>query len=409
MAVFLSMPKLGMNMTSGIIVSWLVKEGSRVETGQPIVEVETDKAINTVESPASGFLARIVKEEGEEVPCTFVMAVIIGPEEEIPSYIPEAITDGIRPTVEVEVRSPSGLTSSSEENKKTDEKRVFISPSARLLAKELGLDLNQVQPVGDKISRKDVELAYKALQKLEPVEQKYEPSANNSEAIETPLPAVKKEISWMRKRIAEHMAASARTVARVGLKVEADAGQLVKLREKMRLGGRQFGYSELLAKLVAEALKEFPYMNAQMVGNEIWEMTDINIGIAVDVEGGLVAPVVQNVDRKNAAEVHSALVEMVERARTGKSLPEDLRGGTFTITNLGSYEIEEFLPIINHPECAILGVGAIVRKPVVMDDQLEIRPRIGLTLAFDHRLVDGAPAARFLQRLKGLVENAIVE
>ncbi len=409
MAEYISMPKLGMNMTSGIIVGWLVKEGSQVEAGQPVLEVETDKAVNTIESPMSGLLAKIIKHEGEDVPCTFVLAVITKPGEEIPSQIPETITDGIRPTAEVEVKPLHSNIPEASEIGKTTHRRVFISPSAKLLAQELGIDLIKIKPTGDRISRKDVEAAYQALQTAGPIEQKENASATGGEDTRGKPTATIKEASVLRRRIAEHMAASARTVARVGLKLEADAAGLMNWRERVRSSGLMIGYSELLAKITATALKEFHYMNAQMVGNEIWEMSEINVGIAVDVEGGLVVPVIKNVDQKTLEEIQHAISEMINRARAGRSLPEDLRGGTFTITNLGNFEIEEFLPIINLPECAILGVGAIIRKPVAIGEMVEIRPRIGLTLAFDHRLVDGVPAARFLQRLKGLVENPPID
>jgi pyruvate dehydrogenase E2 component (dihydrolipoamide acetyltransferase) len=393
MAVFFSMPKLGMNMTEGTIISWLVREGDQVEAGQPIVDVETDKAVNTIETPVSGVIASITKGEGETVPCTFVIAVITQPGEQLPDSIPEAIADGVRPKAEVEVTVEKEKVEGSLPG--TEPRRISISPSAKLLAKELGVDISKIIYSGDRINRKDVEAAYEAMQ------------AGEKSAGETLEPAALKiPMTLMRKRIAEHMSASARSVARVGLKLEANAAGLIAWREELRASGVPAGYSEIWVRLLSKALCEFPYMNARLAGEEIWEMTDVNIGVAVDVDGGLVVPVIHNAERKSMAQITQDLSEKIERARQGKSLVSDLEGGTFTITNLGALEIEEFLPIINLPECAILGIGAIVKKPVVAnDDRIEIQPRITLTLAFDHRLVDGAPAARFLQRLKRLVEN----
>jgi pyruvate dehydrogenase E2 component (dihydrolipoamide acetyltransferase) len=216
----------------------------------------------------------------------------------------------------------------------------------------------------------------------------------------------KKPMTRLRRKIAEHMDQSARSVARVGLTLEADATALIDWRERLKAEGVKVSYNVLLAKLVAAALREFPYMNAQLVDDEtILEMDDINIGIAVDAEQGLLVPVLGEVDKKEVTALQEEYAVLTERALSGKSTLADLEGGTFTITNLGSLEIEQFMPIINVPECAILGVGAIVKKPVVRQDQIEIRPMMSLTLAFDHRLVDGAPAAKFLQRVKHLIHD----
>ncbi len=170
--------------------------------------------------------------------------------------------------------------------------------------------------------------------------------------------------------------------------------------------GKQVSYNVLLASLAGRALGEYSYMNTRLEGQEIVTLPEINIGIAVDTSKGLVAPVLRLVDTRDIPSLQAEFDSLTERAMAGQSRLEDLQGGTFTISNLGSLEIETFLPVINFPECAILGVGAILKKPVVVDDQVVVRPRMGLTLAFDHRLVDGAPAAAFLRRLKQLVELA---
>ena len=261
----------------------------------------------------------------------------------------------------------------------------------------MGIDTVKIVPKGERITKEDVEAAYKARQDAAGT-----PSAGELAVEEL---ANVKPLTGTRRTIAERMNLSARTVARVGLTLEADATELVAWRERLKRGGNDVGYNELLAKIVAHALQEFPYMNTQLVEDGIREMREVNIGIATETERGLLAPVIRNVDNKSVLEIHSEFRDLVERARSGKSTVDDLSGGTFTITNLGMYEVEEFFPIINYPECAILGIGAIVKKPVVVDDKIEIRPRITITLAFDHRLVDGAPAARFLQRVKHLIKD----
>jgi pyruvate dehydrogenase E2 component (dihydrolipoamide acetyltransferase) len=193
----------------------------------------------------------------------------------------------------------------------------------------------------------------------------------------------------------------------VGLTLEADATELVAWRQRLNREGHNVSYDELLAMLAARALQEFPYMNSQLVDGGVRDMPDINVGMAVDTERGLLVPVIRQANKKGVLEIHRTFSELLERARNGRSTVEDLSDGTFTISNLGMFEIEEFLPIVNFPECAILGVGAIVEKTVVVDGAVGIRPRVALTLSFDHRLVDGAPAARFLQRIKHLISDPL--
>jgi pyruvate dehydrogenase E2 component (dihydrolipoamide acetyltransferase) len=392
MAVFIAMPKLGINMIEGTIVSWLVAEGEEIQAGQVIMEIETDKATQEVEAPAGGTLARVLKQEGETVPCNTVMAVVVEPGEDAPAVIPEMIAEGVAPKAEVEVKvdEVSVAVSQAQEGGSGPPRRVSISPSARALAKELGVDITKIVPRGSRIKRADVEAAHEAMK------------AEGGPVAK----ASKKPMTPMRRRIAEHMSRSARSVAQVGLTLEADVTALIAWRKRLEDADTKVSYNVLLAKLVATALGEFPYMNVQLADDDtILEIADINVGIAVDAKHGLLVPVLHEADRRDVAELQEEYAALTERARQGKSRLQDLEGGTFTITNLGSLEIEQFMPIINVPECAILGVGAIVKKPVVIDDLIGIRPMMTLTLALDHRLVDGAAAARFLQRLKHLVEN----
>jgi len=216
----------------------------------------------------------------------------------------------------------------------------------------------------------------------------------------------------LRRIIAGRMAASHTQTARVTLVTEADATSFVAAREQIKASveeewGFAPGYNDLLALIVARALREFPYMNARLAedGQSIERLPFVNLGLAVDTERGLLVPVIRDADRKGLRALGTELRALVERARAGKSLPDDLTGGTFTLTNLGMYEIDAFTPIINLPEVAILGVGRIQPRPVVREGEIVVRQMWTLSLAFDHRLVDGAPAARFLQRIKRLIEN----
>ncbi|HMD90723.1 MAG TPA: dihydrolipoamide acetyltransferase family protein [Anaerolineaceae bacterium] len=394
MATFLAMPKLGLNMVDGVIVRWLVPEGTAVKAGQALLEIETDKATQEVEAPTNGFLASILKHEGEIVPCNVILAVLLQAGEAMPAVVPDVIAEGVAPKSEIEVKVQTGTVASTSANHTEGGSPVRIptSPAARALANELGVDISKVIPRGNKISREDIETAYQQMQ-----------------ASRTDQPKVtKQEMSSIRRKIADHMSQSAQTVARVGLSLETDATALIEWRQTVNANGIKASYNVLFAKIVAQALVEFPYMNAQLDNNSICLMGDINIGIAVDSDRGLLVPVLHHANAKDVATLQKEFDGISVRALEGKNSLEELEGGTFTITNLGSLEIESFLPIINVPECAILGIGAIIKKPVVIEDQIVIRPRIALTLAFDHRLVDGAPAGRFLQRIKHLVENPIL-
>jgi pyruvate dehydrogenase E2 component (dihydrolipoamide acetyltransferase) len=212
----------------------------------------------------------------------------------------------------------------------------------------------------------------------------------------------------VRARIAERMLQSSQGTARVVLMTEVDGTQLAAWREQFRRAEqdstRAVGYTELLVYLVARALRAFPYMNATQRGDTIALLNDINVGVAVDTDRGLLVPVIRRADQKDPLQVQVELTRMTELARTGRIEPDDLTGGTFTVTNLGKWEIDAFTPIINPPEMAILGVGQIRPQPAVLGQQVVIQQRMTLSLAFDHRFVDGAPAARFLQHVKHLVE-----
>ena len=394
MPIYFSMPKLGLNMSEGVIVRWLLNEGEKVQSGKPVLEIETDKATQELEAPGEGVLAKILAQPGEVVPCNNIIAVILAAGETLPGVIPTSITETALPqkgetsltleaTAVTRPREPAGET-----------ERINISPVARALAEELGVDITMIPLRGGRIRREDVLAAAEA--------QKSQPAKTAS----APAPEPKVAMPSLRKKIAEHMSLSARSVARVGLNLEADAQRLVDWRKRLQVSNKDISYNILLARLAASALHEFPYMNAQWVNDEVVLMPEINIGIAVETERGLVAPGLKGVDRKSVEPLQEEFNGASQRALNGRSTVTDLEGGTFTLTNLGSFEIESFLPIINVPECAILAVGAIQKKPVVNDEGngILIRPRISLTLAFDHRVIDGAPAAKFLQRLKHLVE-----
>ena len=392
MATFFAMPKLGLNMTEGHIVSWLVKEGALVKPGQPILEIETDKATNEVEAPVSGLIGKILHKEGDDVPCNGVLAVILAEGENLPSVIPAMIGEDIAPTTEVAAKMETQQSQQGMGVHQTSAGgRISISPSAKKLAAELGVDISKIVPTGNQVRREDIERAY--------AEMKGQP------AIEPALNIIKKPFTGIRKLTGERMAQSVHTTARVALNLEVNAEKLLARRKTLEASLGKVSYNVLIAETAARALNEFLYMNSRLSGDEIWEMSDINIGIAVDTERGLLVPVVKNADKKSIETLHQEFSGLTDRALAGKSTPQDLEGGTFTITNLGAQEIESFVPVINLPECAILAVGAIIPKAVALGETVAVRRMMTLTLVFDHRIVDGAAAAKFLQRIKHLLEE----
>ena len=379
-------------MTEGRIVNWLAKEGALVKTGQPIIEIETDKATNEVEAPATGVIGKILHLEGEDVACNGVLAVILSEGESLPDQIPAMVGEDVAPTSEVSVkREDIAFQASAGQQPTPMGGRVSISPSARKLADELGVDISKVIPSGSQVRREDVERVYREM--------------INKTAPSPSTDAVKKPFSGIRKLTGERMAQSVHTTARVALNLEVNAEKLAIRRKSLEATLGKVSYNILIAEAAGKALSEFLYMNSRLSGDEIWEMNAINIGIAVDTERGLLVPVVKDVTNKPIEVLHQEFSELAERALAGRSSPQDLEGGTFTLTNLGAQEIESFIPVINLPECAILAVGAIMPKAVAIGDEVAVRKMMALTLVFDHRIVDGAAAAKFLQRIKHLLEE----
>jgi pyruvate dehydrogenase E2 component (dihydrolipoamide acetyltransferase) len=390
------LPVLGETMNEGTIVEWLKKEGDPVERGDHLFTFESDKATLEVEAPAKGFLRQILVPAGQTVPVLTVVGLITSTMDE---PLEEAEEQGGRGAEESTSAPPLPSTPA----------RVFASPRARRLAREKGVDLTMVAGSGPdgRIVERDVVAFLETLVSTPP-------SAPTPPAPPTPAEAVETiaevPLSGVRAIIAQRMRESHQTTAPVTLTTEADATAFVELREQLKAGlaaelGFDIGYNDLLIRLVAHALRQFPYMNARLDGERVRQLREIHIALAVDTDRGLLVPVVRNADRKGVAEIAREVRELAERARAGKALPDELSGSTFTITNLGMHEIDAFTPIINLPEAAILGVGRVKARPAVVEGELCVRQTMWLSLTFDHRLVDGAPAARFLQRIKQLIEN----
>jgi pyruvate dehydrogenase E2 component (dihydrolipoamide acetyltransferase) len=378
------MPKLGLNMTEGLLVEWLKKEGDPVKKGDLLFSVETDKITTEAEANVDGVLAKILVPAGETVPVRTVVGLITAPGE-ILADEPD------RPAARAaQAESPVARPAEAAAAPAASQPRgaVLASPIAKRMAAEKGIDLATVKgtsPDG-RISLEDVERAL--------VERT---------AVGTGKPAEGNEvkIEGVRAVIAERMLASSQKTAQVTLHMENDVSAMVAYRQKMKDAAVQHvpSFNAILASVTAKALKEYPYMNAVQDGNVIKFLEKVNMGMAVDTEAGLVVVVVPDADKKDPQAVQAELTPLIERALARKSQPDDLSGGTFTITNLGGFGVEGFTPIINPPEMAILGVGRIIEKLVIIDGKVAQRPMMTLSLTFDHRLVDGAPAARFMQAI----------
>lgn len=439
-------PKLGQTVEEVTIISWLVEDGARVNQMQAVLEVETDKAVFPVEAPASGYLHIGPYKEGDVVPVLTVVAIIGKPEDKY--QVAEAKQAGGESAVEA-ASPPAELAAPVEARSAAGQEadRLFASPRARKLATEKGVTLAQVTPTGGggaRVAERDVLAYIVQLPKATPVAEKMAAEAGLDlrqvtgtgpggkitredvaramiktaapSAPATPAPLTEVEVlervplKGVRGIIAERMATSVHTTARVTLLMEADATEFVAMRERLKARvaeewGFAPGYNDLLAKIVATGLRKFPYMNARLTEDAIEYLAPIHMGMAVDTDRGLLVPVIRDADKKSLRRFGEEFRESAERARVGRALPDDLTGGTFTITNLGMYEVDAFTPVINLPEAAILGVGRIAPKPVVRDAAVMVRQMWTLCLVFDHRLVDGAPAARFLQYIKDLIEE----
>lgn len=425
MATEVVLPKLGLTQEEGTIVRWVKAEGHRVTKGEPLFEVLTDKATIEVEAPASGVLLRILVPEGATAPVAAPIAVIGEPGERIaadslstspPPGSARAAAAG-SPAVPV---PPAAVPPSQDGH-------VRVSPRARALAAAHGIDLRSLRGSGPdgRIVERDVQQAVDAAAGTRGAAAA-SPGAPGARAAVPPStgaavpPAVSAKL---RALIARRMTESLQGTAQLTLTTEADMAEAARLRDEVgaeleRRGGVRPTYTDLIVRAAALALRDHPRLNAQWTRDGVRLLPDIHVGVAVALDEGLVVPVIRHADRATLAQISAALRDLSERARALKLKPEEMEGGTFTVTNLGAYEIDAFTPILNPPEAAILGAGRVHRRPVAAapsspvgedgphgDERVEVRPVMVLSLTFDHRVVDGAPAAQFLQRVKHILEH----
>jgi pyruvate dehydrogenase E2 component (dihydrolipoamide acetyltransferase) len=382
MATPVIMPKFGMAQEEATIVRWFKQEGDSVEQGEPLLEVMTDKVSMDVEAPTSGVLLKALYDEDQVVPVTVVIGYIGQEGEEIPEQEPLPERE--------EAAKPAPVPSAPRPSVKAPAGKTKATPAARRLAREKGLDLALVAGTGPD-----------GLVRTEDVEA-YVPSEAPVEGELVPLKGV-------RKIIAERMATSWRAAPHISFTVTIDMTQAEVLRrvwnEQRAEGEAKLSLTGLLIKTVADLLPRHPYLNASLRGEEVVLHNKVNVGMAVAREEGLIVAVLKGADRLSLAEIAFQCSDLTDRARTGKLTPDDVVGGTFTVSNLGMFGVEQFNAIINPPESGILAVGRLGPEPVVEEGEVAIRQRMRITLSVDHRVADGALAGQFLANLKKSLEE----
>jgi len=397
MAYEVQMPKWGLTMKTGKIARWLVAEGGAVAVGQPLLEVETDKITNVVESPAGGVLLQIVSPQGEVVPVMQVIGIIGESGEAVaaPAAAPADAAPGAQPAAQSgkpQARTPGG--------------EVRAMPAARKVAKELGVDLATVSGTGrdGAITEKDVRAAHEAASKA-PAKAAEAPCACSGEEQDEIVP-----MDGLRKMIADNMQASLQNAAQLTVFVEADVTEMAALRASMLARHKKdaeyrLSYNDIISFAVCRSLKRHPIMNTTLQEDGIHMHKHVNLGVAVSLETGLIVPNVKNADTFSLEELKGKVRDAASRARKGGLSMDEISGGTFTISNVSMLGVDGFTPILNPPETGILGVGRVVEKPGVFDGQVCVRKMMTLSLTFNHMVTDGGPAMNFLRTLADMLEE----
>jgi 2-oxoglutarate dehydrogenase E2 component (dihydrolipoamide succinyltransferase) len=435
------MPQMGESIFEGTITKWLKKKGEKIERDEPLFEISTDKIDSEIPSPASGVVQDILVKEGETVQINTVVAVIADggakPSAKPADMPAEKAEERPQPSAEVKTSSAEGEPGIKEgpapvagpvpapepeeeeeegESPEAGRDGARTSPLVRRIAKEHGIDLSALAGKGTglngRITKRDV-LSYieqgGAKQKGPAVPQPAQPAVTAAPPVKFSGDVERVPISPMRKLIAEHMVNSRRTSAHVTTFFEVDCSRIVQHREKNRAeferAGVKLTVTPYFVQAAANALKRFPIVNSSLEGDTLVYKRAINIGIAVNLDWGLIVPVIKNVDEKNLLGIARATNDIGERARNKKLTTDDVKDGTFTITNPGQFGGLMGTPIINQPQVAIMGMGGIKKRAVVIDDAIAIRPMIILSLSFDHRVIDGAVADQFMADVQKQLEN----
>lgn len=430
MAVRVVIPKMGMNMEEGTLAEWLVGDSQLVAVGQPIFRMTTDKIDCEVEAEAAGILRHLVPEE-TTVPAGGVVACILAAGEELPPEFADlaaSLTGKRGPEMGTAASTPpAGATSTGE--------FVRATPAARRLARELGVELARVPTADVRVTENDVRRYAESVAtrlKVTPVAQRIaEEHGVNLAAVagsgpggritredveqalaagtlaaaqETVIP-----FKGVRRTIAERMHQSLLSMAQLTITMEVDmteaARMLSQLRQEWEPQGIHLTYTDTVVKATATALREHPRLNATLEGEVLRLLPEINVGVAVALDDGLIVPVIPQADARPLKEISRLNRELADKARAGRLTIDEISGGTFTVTSLGMYDVDTFTPIVNPPQAAILGIGCVKETPAFAGEQVVRRHTMNLSLSFDHRLVDGAPAAQFLRRVRDILER----
>jgi pyruvate dehydrogenase E2 component (dihydrolipoamide acetyltransferase) len=438
-AVNVTMPKWGLTMKQGKLSKWFKKEGDAIQKGEPLFEVETEKITNKVEAPASGTLFQIVIQQGAVVPVGTILAVIAEPGEQ-----PERI-EGMQMGEVVEGEAPRAETRApAEPERPKKETFVLATPAARRLAKELGVDLTAVEGTGPggRVTEADVtkyhdegppppritplaeEMARQAGIDIRAIAGTGEGGKITKEDVARAIRA-KGEIkeaeeavrvipfAGIRRAVADNMYGSLQGTAQLTSFTEVDVTEMVRFRDQVREEYRndesvRVSYNDIIIFITSRVLKRFPIMNSTLVGEEILLHPTVNMGVAVALEEGLIVPVLRDANRKGLLQIAREARELARKAREGTLTVDEVTGGTFTITNVSMFEVDGFTPILKPPETGILGVGRVKQKPAVHNGEICIRSMMFLSLTFDHRVVDGAPANDFLQTVARYLQNPML-
>ncbi len=430
MAEKIIMPKQGLQMTEGTITKWLVKEGDKVEIGQPLFEMETDKNTIQIDSTAAGEVLKLVAKEDETVPITETIAIVGKKGEDFSDLLPKKKEEkkpepapapaapaapAVKPAPAADDTTPIALEGG----------RIFVTPRAKMTAERKNIDYKTVNGTGPSglIIEKDVLAA--AAVKASPVAKAI--AARKGVSITTVTGTgengkiVKHDIlsgdanlsredkvipiSGMRKVIADNMMNSVQSMAHAYHKVAVDMSEAKLIRAAFKKAEKKVSFNDIIIMALGRALQEHPRMNAWVEDGKITEKGSVNVGIAVAVDNGLIVPTVRDVQNMTIGEIHDESARLITKTKAGGLKKEEYSGATFTVSNLGMFGIDEFTAIVNPPQVGILAVGSMTDTPVVRDGQIVIRPMMNLVLTYDHRVIDGAPAAQFLSRVKELLEN----
>ena len=451
MAEFIIMPKLGFNMDVGELVKWHKNEGAAINKEDIVFEIQTDKTTMEIESTISGVLLKILVQEGETIPVTLPVCIVGKTGEDISAMITEAqkllgtgLAEGVEPSVEdpaIAATAPAPETNVAT----VVPTELKLSPRAKKYAAEKGLDLSEAAIVGtgfqDGIMQRDLEQAVKC-GKTSPLAKKMAAAAQvdltvmsgtgiGGKIMKTDIEAVAQvpkavsvlggEIevlrtipySGMRKIIGDRLSQSKFTAPHLYFTAAVDVTELIKFREMVNRSQQQkVSYNDFVIAAVSQALQKHPEINCSLQGDKVVQYKDVNIGMAVGMESGLIVPVIKKSQSKKLTAIAAETQALAEKARTGKLLPQDYQGGTFTVSNLGMFGIENFTAIINPPEAAILSVSSLNKTPVVVsaegEDVILVRTIMNITLSIDHRLIDGLNAVKFIKEVQELLENPLI-